>query len=186
MSVLGEGSITTTILFCWCYGPIGIRLLELHVRFHWSCFLREGGVRVPSPKTRGETLVRPVGQRLVGALVLAIFLMIGLQSSAWGQANVTGQWKTLPTQMPINPIHIALMHTGKVLIVSGSGNLPSDTNFMAAIWDPASDTVTTMPVSWDMFCNGMTVLPDGRPLILGGTLQYDPFHGEQRISSSIL
>ena len=28
-----------------------------------------------------------------------------------------------------------------------------------------------------MFCNGMVVLPDGRPLINGGTLQYDPFHG---------
>jgi len=31
-----------------------------------------------------------------------------------------------------------------------------------------------------MFCNGMVVLPDGRALINGGTLQYDPFHGELR------
>lgn len=31
-----------------------------------------------------------------------------------------------------------------------------------------------------MFCNGMVVLPDGRPFIMGGTLQYDPFHGELR------
>src|SRR5438045_260004 len=28
-----------------------------------------------------------------------------------------------------------------------------------------------------MFCNVMSILPDGRPLINGGTLQYDPFHG---------
>jgi hypothetical protein len=28
-----------------------------------------------------------------------------------------------------------------------------------------------------MFCNGMVVLPDGRPLIDGGTLQYNPFYG---------
>jgi hypothetical protein len=34
--------------------------------------------------------------------------------------------------------------------------------------------------AWDMFCNGMVVLPDGRPLINSGTLQYDPFHGELR------
>ena len=31
-----------------------------------------------------------------------------------------------------------------------------------------------------MFCNGMVVLPDGRPFINGGTLQYDPFYGEKR------
>jgi len=29
-----------------------------------------------------------------------------------------------------------------------------------------------------MFCNGIVVLPDGRPFVMGGTLQYDPFHGE--------
>jgi len=28
-----------------------------------------------------------------------------------------------------------------------------------------------------MFCNGMVNLPDGRVLVNGGTVQYDPFHG---------
>ena len=31
-----------------------------------------------------------------------------------------------------------------------------------------------------MFCNGMVVLHDGRVLINGGNLQYDPFYGEPR------
>ena len=31
-----------------------------------------------------------------------------------------------------------------------------------------------------MFCNGMVTLPDGRVLINGGNLQYDPFHGQPR------
>ena len=35
-----------------------------------------------------------------------------------------GRWDTLAFHMPINPVHIAMMHTGKVLIVSGSGNDP--------------------------------------------------------------
>src|SRR5580658_5352956 len=83
------------------------------------------------------------------------------------QDNVLGTWRTLPTTMPINPVHVALMHTGKVLVVSGSGNYPPDTNYMAAIWDPATDTVTTMPIGWDMFCNGMVVMPDGRPFVMG-------------------
>ena len=98
------------------------------------------------------------------------------------QASVNGQWQTLPYTVPINPIHVALLHTGKVLIVSGSGNLPSNLNFQAGVWDPHSGTITTQPVGWDMFCNGMVVLPDGRPFIMGGTLQYDPFHGELRAS----
>jgi Domain of unknown function (DUF1929)/Legume lectin domain/Glyoxal oxidase N-terminus/PKD domain len=102
---------------------------------------------------------------------------------ARSQANVQGQWDTLPYTMPINPIHVALMHTGKVLIASGSGNLPSEKNFQAAVWDPQAGTVTTQPVGWDMFCNGMVVLPDGRPFIFGGTLQYDPFFGEFRAST---
>ena len=121
--------------------------------------------------------------RAAKTLFLILLVTLGFQSSARAQANVQGQWKTLSTQMPINPVHVALMHTGKVLIVSGSGNLPSDTSYMAAVWDPATDTVTTQPLLWDMFCNGMIVLPDGRPLIMGGTLQYDPFHGEPKISA---
>jgi len=84
--------------------------------------------------------------------------------------------------MPINPVHAALLHNGKVLVVSGSGNLPSNTNFQAGVFDPQTGTVTTQPVSWDMFCNAMVVLPDGRAFINGGTLQYDPFHGELRSS----
>ena len=34
-----------------------------------------------------------------------------------------------------------------------------------------------------MFCNGASVLPDGRVLINGGTLQSDPFFGERRSSA---
>jgi len=93
---------------------------------------------------------------------------------------VQGQWQTLPNLMPINPVHAALLHNGKVLVVSGSGNLPTNSNLQAAVFDPQTGTVTTQPVSWDMFCNGMVVLPDGRAFVNGGTLQYDPFHGELR------
>jgi hypothetical protein len=85
--------------------------------------------------------------------------------------------------MPINPVHVALLYNGKVLIVSGSGNVAGNTSFRAALWDPQADTITTQPVAWDMFCNGMVVLPDGRPFVMGGTLQYDPFHGELRTST---
>ena len=118
----------------------------------------------------------------LGIALLAIALAVSAPN-AGAQANVNGTWQTLPTTMPINPVHVALMHNGKVLIVSGSGNYPPDTAYAAAIWDPATDTVTTMPVAWDMFCNGMVVMPDGRPFVMGGTLQYDPFFGHQKTSA---
>jgi Domain of unknown function (DUF1929)/PKD domain len=113
-------------------------------------------------------------------IVVAAICGIALPTLADAQANVLGQWQTLPNLMPINPVHAALLSNGKVLVVSGSGNLPTNGNFQAAIFDPQTATVATQPVSWDMFCNGMVVLADGRAFINSGTLQYDPFHGELR------
>jgi hypothetical protein len=93
------------------------------------------------------------------------------------QASEQGQWKTLPYTMPINPIHMAVMHNGKVLVVAGSGNQLGVTDFEGAVWDPQSGQITKQPVPWDMFCNGMVVLADGKPFIFGGTVTYDPFVG---------
>jgi hypothetical protein len=92
-----------------------------------------------------------------------------------------GLWSTLPQTMPINPIHAALLHTGKILIVSGSGNCPPTLAGCppgpqytqgAALLDLSNNTTTTMPTTWDMFCNGMSIMQDGRVLINGGTKGY--------------
>jgi hypothetical protein len=114
--------------------------------------------------------------------VVLVVVLLALVTSSTGQANVQGRWRTLPATMPINPVHVALLHTGKVLVVSGSGNVANNTNYQAGIWDPQTDTVTTQPVTWDLFCNGMVALSDGRIFINSGTLQYDPFHGELKSS----
>jgi hypothetical protein len=119
--------------------------------------------------------------RVWSLCVLLTLLLASLgASSARSQANVQGQWQTLPYTMPINPVHAALLPSGKILIVSGSGNVPSNTVLQAALWDPSAGTISTQLVAWDMFCNGMVNLPDGRPFIVGGTLQYDPFFGLPR------
>src|SRR5258708_26952957 len=110
-------------------------------------------------------------------MLVLLAILISLPATVVGQAAVQGQWTTLPFLMPINPVHMALMNNGKVLIVSGSGNVPTNTRFMAAVWDPQTGALTTQPVAWDMFCNGMAILPDGRPMVVGGTAQYDPFLG---------
>ncbi len=95
--------------------------------------------------------------------------------------SVAGQWATLGTLMPINPVHTALMNNGKVLIVSGSGNVAAETNFRSAVLDLQTYNITvTNSMPWDMFCNGMVVLADGRVFVNGGNYKYDPFFGERR------
>ena len=124
-----------------------------------------------------RSTLRFTAQNLLVLLAVAI-----LSTQALAQAEVQGQWSTLPYTMPINPIHVALLKTGKVLIVSGSGNVQGVTKFQAGLWDPQFGTITTQIVGWDMFCNGMVTLPDGRVLINGGTLNYYPFYGLKKTS----
>src|SRR5437899_3086355 len=125
-----------------------------------------------------------VSRRLTVAVAILVCSLSSILSAppAAAQANVQGQWQTLVTQASINPVHIALMHDGKILVVSGSGNDKTVTFFQAGVFDPATDTMTTQPLTWDMFCNGMVVLPDGRPMIMGGTINYSPFQGSNRAS----
>lgn len=120
------------------------------------------------------------GGSLLGVLLLAIGLGTSTTKAVLAQAGSAGQWRTLSNQVPINPVHVALMRNGQVLIVAGSGNVATETNFQAAVWDPASETFATQPLGWDMFCNGMVTLHDGRVFVNGGNLRYDPFYGEPR------
>src|SRR4030095_10600941 len=103
--------------------------------------------------------------------------------------HVTGQWVTLPYQMPINPINATLLRTGEVLIVAGSENDSKNNSKGAessrnAVWDPTGTTASSIAVQnidYDVFCSGTAVLPDGRPLVVGGTSDYS-FKGESRAS----
>jgi len=128
---------------------------------------------------------------LLRGILLAILVLPGLiVPTAMGQANVKGQWTTLSQTTPINPVHAALMKNGKILIIAGSGNCPPSqsgcplgppygpsNNSGAEVYDPVAGTFTQLTLSWDMFCNGMVNLPDGRVFVNSGTVQYDPFYG---------
>jgi hypothetical protein len=95
-----------------------------------------------------------------------------------------GRWETLPYLMPINPIRIALMRTGQVLIVAGSENDPTKLlkSSKIGVWDPVSGAIAVQQTSWDVFCNGGSFLTNGDCLIVGGTTKYDPFYGDQRVA----
>jgi hypothetical protein len=130
-------------------------------------------------------------------LVAFLLLSSALQHGAVGQANVQGQWTTLANTMPINPIHAALLSNGKVLVVAGSGNCPpsqsgcpsgppygpSNSSGALLLAPVSGQTISQFSVSWDMFCNGMVLLDDGRPFIASGTIQYDPFYGQPQTAT---
>lgn len=89
-----------------------------------------------------------------------------------------GHWDVveLPDDMEVNAIHAALLPTGKLLIIAGSGN---DTEAFAAgtfktlIYDPATGGSKLVPTPADLFCGGHAFLPDGKLLVAGGTQRYE-------------
>ncbi|MFC9618494.1 galactose oxidase-like domain-containing protein [Streptomyces sp. NPDC056930] len=94
-----------------------------------------------------------------------------------------GHWDFLdiPSGYRINTIHAALLHTGKVLLVAGSGNNRKNfdaKSFRSVLWDPKTDEFRNIPTPKDMFCSGHTQLPDGKLLIAGGTRRYEKLKGD--------
>ena len=80
----------------------------------------------------------------------------------------SGSWQIL-TPSPAFAVHSAVLRTGKVIIWSGHAELGPTFGTLTALYDPDTDTYTTVPFadSDDLFCAGHTFLPDGR-LIAGG------------------
>ena len=155
------------------------------VRFPRSLSLiLNSGKQMPRLNSMGHAkrLIHPALGGLQFCL-LGFLLLFVWHQPAMAQANVQGQWVTLTTQMSINPIHISLMHNGKVFIAPGSGNNPNNLNYMAGVYDPITQTLTSFPVNRDLFCNAMIELPDGRPFVISGTILYNPgFTGDPRNS----
>jgi len=133
---------------------------------------------------------------LTTALAFSLLLSV-LPPLGVGQASVQGQWTTLSNTMPINPVHVALLTNGKLLVIAGSGNCPltqsgcpsgppygPSNGSGALLLDPLTgQTISQFSLSWDMFCNGMVLLEEGRPFIAGGTIQYDPFFGQPQAAT---
>jgi hypothetical protein len=107
-----------------------------------------------------------------------------------------GKWEPIKYRFSHLPIHIALLHTGKVLAFGGSGNDESHLNspYPAEIFEPCyEDTrhtggdsedeintdinrvyeISNNSITGDIFCSGHAFLPDGRLIVAGGTRKYD-------------
>jgi len=72
-------------------------------------------------------------------------------------------------------IHSALLPNGKIFYLAGSGFHRDRPNgpFEGRIFDPATNSEVQLSTAEDLFCTGLTNLPDGNVLLAGGTLLYD-------------
>lgn len=104
-----------------------------------------------------------------------------------------GRWETCGYPAPVRSIHAAVMRTGKVLMVAGSGyqkDAFAAGTFKSSVWTPPAScegsstapagTFVDVNVPWDAFCSGHAHLPDGKLLIAGGAAGYDPWRGSDR------
>ncbi|MFF3211721.1 galactose oxidase-like domain-containing protein [Streptomyces sp. NPDC002886] len=103
-----------------------------------------------------------------------------------GQAGYRAQYGSwgligLPEEYRINAMHAALLRTGKVLLIAGSGNDQRNFDkgtFSTVLWDPEDDSFKRIPTPEDFFCSGHSQLPDGQLLVAGGTARYEVLGGK--------
>ncbi|MEU6478977.1 kelch motif-containing protein [Streptomyces sp. NPDC047017] len=100
-----------------------------------------------------------------------------------GYKAANGHWDIVefPRKYRQDTIHAVLLHTGKVLLVAGSGNNQANFDarrFDSRLWDPVKGTVRKVPTPTDLFCTGHTQLADGSVLIAGGTKRYEKLKGD--------
>ncbi|MBC8091745.1 MAG: galactose oxidase, partial [Pseudonocardia sp.] len=89
-----------------------------------------------------------------------------------------GRWDVieLPEDQIVNAIHAALLPTGKILIIAGSGNDREQFDagtFSSLLYDPATGQTRRVLTPADLFCAGHAFLPDGKLLVAGGSQRYE-------------
>ncbi|WP_406126057.1 galactose oxidase-like domain-containing protein [Streptomyces sp. NBC_00989] len=102
-----------------------------------------------------------------------------------------GHWDIVqfPEEYRQDTIHAVLLHTGKVLLVAGSGNNQDNFNakkFESRIWDPVKGTIKKVPTPADLFCTGHTQLANGNILIAGGTQKYEKLKGDVKKAGGVM
>ncbi|MFI9613643.1 galactose oxidase-like domain-containing protein [Streptomyces sp. NPDC052023] len=108
-----------------------------------------------------------------------------------GYKAENGRWEIVefPEEYRQNTIHAALLHTGKVLLVAGSGNDQDNFDakrFDTRLWDPVRGTVKKIPTPADLFCTGHTQLANGNLLIAGGTKRYEKLEGDVKKAGGLM
>ncbi len=124
----------------------------------------------------------PTARRLLFGALLAIGAFLGtVHAASFAGAQTpaqSGLWSQ-PFALPLIAIHAAVLPTGKVLLFSAEHGVPGIHGWLL---DPASLALTNVdpPAGWNPDCAGNSFLPDGRLLVAGGTLQFNPVLGSKQ------
>ena len=111
---------------------------------------------------------------LAGALAA-----VGASTHVGGQTvQQDGEW-TEPFSLPLIAIHSAMLPSGQVLLFSAEHGVPGIHGWLL---DPGSLELTNVqpPDGWNPDCAGHSFLADGRLLVAGGTLSFNPLLGSKR------
>ncbi len=111
--------------------------------------------------------------------VCTAIIFAGTSASASGQTpGEDGQWGE-PFPLPLISIHAAVLPTGKVLLFGAEHGVPGIHGWLL---DPQTLDLTNVqpPDNWNPDCAGHSFLADGRLLVAGGTLQFNPLLGSRR------
>jgi hypothetical protein len=126
---------------------------------------------------------RPLRTLLVQLLFVALAFCLSSAPAVWGQAKPAasalspasmGQWTAPVNFCPKQPCVIgadaAVLYTGQVLFYYFPAN--NTQNSQAVLLDPVTGIVTNvaLPVSRDIFCSGLSILPNGKVLVTGGVV----------------
>jgi hypothetical protein len=102
-----------------------------------------------------------------------------------------GKWDTvqLPKGFRARAIHSALLYTGDVLLVAGSGNNQKDFDsgtFETVLWNPVTGKAKHIHTPEDLFCGGHAYLPNGNLLVAGGTKRYEVLPDKVKEAAGVL
>jgi len=73
-----------------------------------------------------------------------------------------GQWSSV-IQLPIVPVHSALLRTGEILMWDAQ-----ELGASGGVWNPSTQAFTAVTSPVNLFCSGPNQLPDGRIAVVGG------------------
>src|SRR5690242_737797 len=118
----------------------------------------------PAPRSGPARAARiAVGILFAGAVLAANLPTIAsfaertlhdIEINSQGYKERKGHWSILdvPSRFRINAVHAAVLYTGKVLIIAGSGNNAADFKagtFKSILWDPVTNSFKTIPTPSD-------------------------------------
>lgn len=163
-----DGTFDTTISY-YCLGDHP----DLYFKVEQDCHSM-GWKTVHAPSVHCNTHWDYCCGKFVKIKVTHPYAIPGKAPVPWEQVFVSatdpariGSWEVLSHTSGVFAVHAAVLHTGKVLLFSGTAerNLVKESR----VWDPVTDTMTTQTFPEDLFCAGHALLADGQVLVNGGS-----------------